>query len=147
MGKVLLISVRPEFAEKILNGTKTIELRKSVPTVDVGDLVVLYSTLPEKAIVGTCLVEGILKTSPAQLWKNHSTRMGIDRRRYDDYFKNSEIAVGIVLNSIVRLNQKLSLDVVRRTIPEFSPPQTFRYLNHQQVASVGLEVPDTTLVR
>lgn len=138
MGKILLISVRPEFAEKILNGTKTIELRKSCPSVDIGDLVVIYSTLPEKAIVGTCVVERIIKKAPHQLWRQYSNKLGIDKKRYFEYFKDTEVAVGIILNSIDKLDQKLSLDSVRRAIPEFSPPQTFRYLDRLQIKRVGL---------
>ncbi|RAW01085.1 ASCH domain-containing protein [Pseudochryseolinea flava] len=138
MSKVLLISVRPEFAEKILNGTKTIELRKSSPNVSIGDLVIIYSTLPEKAIVGTCVVQGIMKKSPQQFWRSHSRKMGIDRKRYFEYFKHSSFAVGIVLTSIEKLDEKVSLDLVRKSIPKFSPPQTFRYLDRSQIASVGL---------
>jgi predicted transcriptional regulator len=144
MSKILLISVRPEFAEKILNGTKTIELRKSSPNVSVGDLVIIYSTLPEKAIVGTCVVKEIIKKAPLQLWRIHSSKMGIDRKRYFEYFKDTNLAIGIVLTSIDKLDKKLSLDSVRKAIPKFSPPQTFRYLNRSQIASVGIgRVKDT----
>lgn len=138
MNKTLLISVRPEFAEKILNGTKTVELRKSCPNVDIGDLVVIYSTLPEKAIVGTCVVERIIKEAPSKLWRKYSNKLGIDRKRYFEYFKHTDVAVGIVLTSIDKLDRKLSLDSVRKAIPEFSPPQTFRYLDRSQIMKVGL---------
>ena len=138
MSRVLLISVKPEFAEKIVNGTKTIELRKSCPNVNVGDLVIIYSTLPEKAIVGTCIVKAIIKKSPPQLWREYSDKMGIDKKRYLEYFKGSTMAVGIVLTAIDKLDKKLSLDSVRKSIPTFSPPQTFRYLDQSQIASVGL---------
>jgi predicted transcriptional regulator len=139
MGRILLISVRPEFAEKILNGTKTIELRKSSPSVEVGDLVIIYSTLPEKAIVGTCVVKEIIKKSPLQLWRSYSRKMGIDKKRYFEYFKDSNVAIGIVLTGIDKLDKKLSLESVRKVIPKFSPPQTFKYLNRSQIDSVGLQ--------
>src|SRR5688572_8568062 len=106
MSKVLLISVKPEFAEKILNGSKTIELRKCSPSTSVGDLVILYSTVPERAIVGTCIVKEIIKKAPAQLWRSHRRFMGIDRKRYFEYFKDSNTAVGIVLTSIDKLDKK-----------------------------------------
>lgn len=138
MSRILLISVRPEFAEKILNGTKTIELRKSSPNVNVGDLVIIYSTIPERAIVGTCVVKDIMKRSPRQLWRGYSSKMGIDKKRYFAYFKDSNVAIGIVLTGIDKLDKKLSLDLVRKAIPKFSPPQTFGYLDRSQIASVGL---------
>jgi predicted transcriptional regulator len=138
MSKVLLISVKPEFAEKIVNGTKTIELRKCAPNVNIGDLVIIYSTLPEKAVVGTCLIKKIIKKSPNKLWQTHSHLMGIDRKRYFEYFNGCKLAVGIVLTSSDRLNKKLSLDSLRKNLPRFSPPQTFRYLERSQIATVGL---------
>ncbi|HEY3404711.1 MAG TPA: ASCH domain-containing protein [Ohtaekwangia sp.] len=138
MNKVLLISVKPEFAEKILNGTKTVELRKCSPNVNVGDSVIIYSTLPEKAIVGTCIVEQVIKKSPRQLWRTHSRFTGIDKTRYFEYFRFSDIAIGIVLTSISRLEKKLPLDSVRKTLPQFSPPQTFAYLDHRQMIAAGI---------
>lgn len=138
MSRVLLISVRPEFAEKIVNGVKTMELRKCSPNIDSGDLVVIYSTLPEKAIVGTCIVKEIIKKSPIQLWRRYSNKMGIDKKRYFEYFRDTNLAVGIVLTSIDKLDKKLPLDSVRKAIPQFSPPQTFRYLDRSQIVSVGL---------
>ena len=41
--RALFISIKPEFVEKIFNGTKTIELRKSVPRVKKNDLIKLES--------------------------------------------------------------------------------------------------------
>lgn len=136
MSKVLLISVKPEFAEKIFDGTKQIELRKSVPNVSKGDMVIIYSTLPVKAVLGTCVVENVIKKSPAQLWKIHSSKLGIDRKRYFEYFRNSGTAVGIVLTSIDRLANEISLDSIRKHFPKFSPPQTFRYFSKSQIAQV-----------
>jgi len=138
MSKVLLISVKPEFSKKILDGTKTIELRKCTPNVDVGDLVIIYSTVPEKAVVATCSVKEIIKRSPAQLWRTHSRLMGIDRKRYFEYFKDSDAAIGISLTSVDKLEKKLSLDALRKLLPKFSPPQTFGYLDRTQVARVGI---------
>lgn len=133
MGKVLLISVKPEFAEKIIRGTKTVELRKCSPNANVGDLVIIYSTLPEKAIVGTCVIKEIIKRSPTQLWRDYSNQMGIDKKRYFEYFKGCTYAIGIVLASIDRLDKKVSLDSIKKSIPNFSPPQTFKYLTKSQL--------------
>ena len=42
--KSILISVRPEWVEKILNGDKTIEIRKSAPKCDLPVEVYIYCT-------------------------------------------------------------------------------------------------------
>ena len=47
----ILLSIKPKYAELILNGKKTIELRKTQPKEDV-EWVYLYATAPVKKIVG-----------------------------------------------------------------------------------------------
>ena len=44
MSKAILISIKPEFVEKILNGEKTIEIRKTMPKYDLPCKVYIYCT-------------------------------------------------------------------------------------------------------
>ena len=44
MQKCIIISIRPEWVEKILNGKKTIEIRKSIPKCDLPINVYIYCT-------------------------------------------------------------------------------------------------------
>lgn len=44
MKKAILISIRPEWVEKILNGEKTIEIRKTMPKCDLPIDVYIYCT-------------------------------------------------------------------------------------------------------
>ncbi len=131
MSKVMLISIKPEFAEKIFNGEKSIELRKATPSVDPGDIIIVYCTLPVKAVIGYCRVESILKMAPEQLWQEYRNRLGIDEKRYQEYYKNVDMAIGISLKEICRLDDDISLDVIKKEFPRFSPPQTFRYYDNQ----------------
>ncbi|MCF6402568.1 ASCH domain-containing protein [Chitinophaga filiformis] len=131
MSKVMLISIKPEFAEKIFNGEKSIELRKATPSVEPGDMVIVYCTLPVKAVIGYCRVEKILKMAPQQLWLEHQSRLGIDEKRFQEYYRNVNTAVGISLREICRLNDDISLDTIKQRFPRFSPPQTFRYYDNQ----------------
>ena len=127
MGKALLVSIKPEFAEKIFNGTKSIELRKSTPNVLPGDAVVIYCTDPVKAVLGICIVKEILRLKPSVMWKVHNCVLGIDQKRFKEYYENSNFAIGIVLTSICRLDRNISLTTIKAMFPTFQPPQTFRY--------------------
>lgn len=127
MSKVLLISVKPEYADKIVAGEKTIELRKACPNVAKDDIVIIYSTVPVKAVIGICRVEEIIKLKPSVMWRNHKEKLGIDRKPYMAYYEDMETAVGIVLKSACRLDSKIELSSIKRLFPKFSPPQTFRY--------------------
>lgn len=127
MDKLLFISVKPEFVDKIFNGTKQIELRKSRPHIDKGSVVLIYSTLPVKALIGACVVESVIKDTPLKLWKEYSQLLGIDRKRYFEYYEGSELAVGIRLTSIQKFNHEIPLASIKNHFPEFTPPQTFKY--------------------
>jgi predicted transcriptional regulator len=129
MGKVLVVSVKPEFAEKIFTGEKSIELRKSTPNVSPGDIVVVYCTSPVKAVVGICQVKEIIKLKPSAMWRIHNCVLGIDKKRYEEYYNDAAVAVGIVLKSVSKLDQNISLIDIRKMFPLFQPPQTFRYLS------------------
>ena len=48
MKKAILISIRPEWVEKILNGEKTIEIRKSMPKCELPIDVYIYCSKPNK---------------------------------------------------------------------------------------------------
>jgi predicted transcriptional regulator len=139
MGKVLVVSIKPEFAEKIFNGTKSIELRKSTPDVSSGDMMVIYCTDPVKAVLGICLVKEVLKLTPSQMWKKYSQKLGIDQKRYKEYYENSNVAVGIVLTSICKLEKNVSLTAIKKMFPFFQPPQTFRYYQKSIVFKTYLQ--------
>jgi len=127
MKKYLLVSVKQEYTNQILQGSKTIELRKSKPSVSCGDSIIIYCTSPVKAIVGTAIIENVITHSPAEMWKLHSQKLGITREAFFDYYGNSDKAIGIVLSHITRLPEQIRLSSIKQSIPKFSPPQTYRY--------------------
>ncbi len=140
MATALLISVKPEFAEKIFSGDKTIELRKCTPKSLKGDLIIIYSTNPVKAVIGICQVSEIIKLSPKKMWQYHKVSLGIDKKRFDAYYENSETAVGIKLQSICLLSSQISLTKIKSILPDFQPPQTFRYFNKPQLLKSYLKL-------
>ena len=55
----ILISIRPQFANEILDGSKRYELRRRDGAVSAGDELVIYSSSPTRCIVGTCKVVNV----------------------------------------------------------------------------------------
>ncbi|MBD0851866.1 ASCH domain-containing protein [Maribacter arenosus] len=129
MSKIIVISVKPEFANLIFDGSKKIELRKSRPKANPGDLMIVYSTSPEMAVLGICKIKEVLKSTPDEIWINHSEILGIDKVRFDEYYSETENAVAIVLDNVRRFKTKMPLKKVKEVFPSFTPPQTFKYFN------------------
>ena len=126
--RTLMISVKPEYAAMLLSGRKTVELRRIRPRVEPGDVVLLYATLPECRVVGYCHVTEVLLAVPAALWSDVGSATGVSRVDFDRYFEGAQIAVGIVMERPTRITERLSLEELRRLVPGFRPPQSFRYI-------------------
>jgi predicted transcriptional regulator len=126
--RALLLSVRPRFASSILDGTKTAEIRRQRPAVHPGTLVIIYSTKPVGAIVGTARISGISHGNPADMWKQHQACTGIDKAEFDTYLSGAETAFVLLLQNAQRLEPLLTLEQIRAATT-FQPPQSYRYLN------------------
>src|SRR5262245_39531753 len=109
VARSLLISIQPRFANAILDGTKTIELRRTMPTLPPGALALIYSSTPSKALVGWATVEEIVQASPNALWKAHKEATGVTSAEFRDYFTGSADAYGIRLAEVHRASSQISL--------------------------------------
>lgn len=85
----ILISVNPEYVEKILSNTKKYEYRRMLAREKV-DSIIIYSTWPVMKIVGEVEVVGTLSMAPSRLWERTKDRAGISRKKYREYFKGQK---------------------------------------------------------
>jgi predicted transcriptional regulator len=132
----LLVSVKPPYAELILSGVKTVELRRVRPNVAAGGLVLIYASSPTMQMVGTATVEAVSTGSLDAIWQQAGHATGLDRATFDEYFSGRDTAVAINLTDVKRLRRVIPLAELRRRINGFRPPQSFRYIPHSQVPSV-----------
>lgn len=123
----LLLSIRPEHAEAILDGRKTVELRRRRVSAAPGTTVVLYATRPAAAVVGTVLVRESITCSPQDAWTDHAGAIGIDRVAFDAYMAGAASACLLVLEGASRI-EPVTLDALRSAAP-FRPPQSYRYVS------------------
>lgn len=125
--RVLLLSLRPRFADAILDGTKTVELRRRPVNAAPGTRVILYSTAPMMAIVGTAHLRKVDIRDPDSAWLRHRRSLGLTRDEFDAYLEGSERAYLLHLARVCELDQPLHLHELRRS-GGFRPPQSFRYV-------------------
>lgn len=120
----ILLSIKPEYVDRIFNGSKKYEFRKHLPQVKVDKLVV-YSTDPVQRVVGEVEVLGSLTMKPTPLWEATKQLAGISRAKYRAYFK------GCAAASAFQLGQTWLYETPK-TLEEIgvkSAPQSFIYLN------------------
>ena len=82
----VLLSIKPEFAEKILDGTKRFEFRKGIFKNQEISIVVIYATMPLGKVVGQFQIETILSGEPESLWKETKKYAGISKQFFDSYY-------------------------------------------------------------
>lgn len=95
MSKILL-SIKPEYAHKILYGIKAYEYRKHIAQKEI-DTIIIYSTAPDEMILGEVKVLGTLSMKKTPLWEKTKHSAGISRKKYREYFQGSSIAHAYVL--------------------------------------------------
>jgi len=140
--KTLLLSIRPQYAQMIFDGTKAVELRRIRPRVTPGDLVLVYVTSPIKALVGTVEVNEVLADAPDVLWNEVKHRAGISFEEFEKYYDGALTGFGIVCTNPRCLHQALTLDYVRHHWSTFSPPQLYRYLTSDEVSFIFKRQPN-----
>lgn len=97
--KALLLSIKPEYVEKILQGEKKFEYRKRLAKEDVSYIYV-YSTAPSMKVVASVHIEGHLSDSPTALWEKTKAAAGISRAKFRDYFRGCKTAYAYKLGKV-----------------------------------------------
>ena len=123
----VVLSIKPQYSEKIILGRKTVELRRRFPiNVPEGTIVYVYSTTPVRAIIGYAQIKGVLKKPIAQIWHDHSDTAFIKKEDFDAYFAGVEHGFVLCFENAQALENKITLTELREKY-HFQPPQSFLY--------------------
>jgi predicted transcriptional regulator len=122
-GRVALMAIHPEYAEAILDGTKTVEFRKRALAHDVLE-VWIYATSPISRVVGRFFVDEVVDGTPAEIWRAYGSQGCISKQDYCKYYRFSERAYGI----LVRCAERLPAVSLEEFEPKPAVPQSYSYL-------------------
>lgn len=122
MNKILL-SINPEYVEKIFSGEKEYEFRKIKAKYN-PDKIIIYCTAPISAVVGEADVVDIIHERPDKLWEKTKIKAGVDEKFFFEYYKNKEKAIAYKLKNIVKYTKERELNDYGVKMA----PQSFIYL-------------------
>lgn len=128
----ILLSINPEYVDRIFAGSKKYEFRKRLANRTV-DKILIYSTAPIMKVVGEVQIVKTISASPTALWECTKKFAGIPRDKYRKYFKGCKVAYAYQLGQVIRYDPPKDLS-------EFNihlPPQSFIYLSEKQVDDEG----------
>ncbi|MHB8375020.1 MAG: ASCH domain-containing protein [Vulcanimicrobiaceae bacterium] len=132
----VLFSIKPAYADKILDGRKTVELRRRFTDSEVvGSLAFIYSTSPVRELVGYARIRDVRRLRVSDIWHEYRDAAGIDKADFDSYFEGRCEGYVIVLDEPMRLADAVPIADLRERFG-FVPPQSFRYVPREYHALI-----------
>ena len=124
MQTTVLLSIKPQYADKILNGDKKFEFRRLLYKSPNVDKIVIYATSPVKKVVGEFDIAQVHSMELEDLWEQTMEYSGIEKCFYDSYFAGKEVGHAIEVKQATRYAKPKLLKDYDIT----HPPQSFIYL-------------------
>ena len=120
----VLMSIKPEFAFKIFDGTKKFEFRRAIfKNPDIKKIIV-YASSPVQKVIGEFEIDGILILGIEKLWRETRHDSGISKEYFIQYFGGKEHGYAIKIKKTKKYKRPLCLKDDFNTLP----PQSFRYV-------------------
>lgn len=120
----VLMSIKPEYAEKIFSGEKKYEFRRAIFQRNDVDTIIVYASSPIQRVVGEFHIGGILMMTPQELWKSTQSSSGISKSGFDAYFEGKYVGYAIQIGRVKQYENQLFLSEFGKKYP----PQSFCYV-------------------
>lgn len=125
MSTKVLLSIKPEYADKIFSGDKAFEFRKSIFSSADVDTVVVYATMPVGKVIGEFKIAKVHSGSPDDIWKKTKHRSGITSDFFSRYFSGKKTAYAIEVGERKIFDKPKSIqEILGRNVA----PQSFAYI-------------------
>jgi predicted transcriptional regulator len=121
----VLLSIKPQYAEAILDGRKTFELRRKIFRNRSVNTMVIYSSSPVQRVVGEVEIQEVLEAAPDDLWEKTSDGAAVEREFFDQYFAERKTGYAVRVTRPQRYDKPRSLS---EHYGLARPPQSFCYL-------------------
>ena len=107
----VILSIKPEFVEKILSGVKKYEYRK----------------VAFKRPVSRIMLDTVLSDSPIKIWEKTKDFSGIEKKYFFEYFGDREQAFALKIKDLHIYNQMYNPYEI---LPNFIAPQSYCYIDN-----------------
>lgn len=136
--KNVIISIKPKYALQIIEGKKTIELRRKFPTENIkGGIAIIYASSPIQKIVGYAFIEDVKKLSVSSIWEEFSKQTCVTKTFFNSYFNGLDEGFAIALSNPIKLRTPVDVKALEEEY-RFSPPQSYRYASKRILEAVSL---------
>lgn len=122
----LLMSMKPKFAERLLTGSKLIEIRKKFSAKWVGSKVTLYASRPLGALLGEATIKTVVCGKPIDIWNKFGSQIGCSWEEFAEYVSSADEISAIQLTDITPYREPIPISQISHLLNEnLRPPQSY----------------------
>ena len=121
----VLLSIKPEFANKIFDGTKRFEFRRIIFKNPNVKKIIVYASSPVQKVIGEFEIDEIISQSPINLWDITKKYSGITEDYFFEYFADKKTGFAIKIKN----TRKYKTPKCIRADFDAYPPQSFLYVS------------------
>ena len=131
--KNVLLSIHTEYAMKIVDGEKTVELRRRFPLFKKEDKkkILIYACSPISKIIGECYLKEVKKQPLEELWNTVGKLAMIDYCSFKKYFNNCDFGFALYLEKPIKYKELIELTKIFGK--NNRPPQSYRYISNNSI--------------
>ncbi|CEN87327.1 ASCH domain-containing protein [Paraclostridium sordellii] len=119
-----ILSIKPEFVEKIVSGEKKYEYRKKIFKQNI-ESVIIYATKPVGMFIGEFKVKDVVHGDLENVWEKTYRESGISQKYFNKYFSNHDKAYALEIKDLIVYDKPVEPSII---IENFKAPQSFCYL-------------------
>ncbi|MGZ3835858.1 MAG: ASCH domain-containing protein [Mucilaginibacter sp.] len=119
----VVLSIKPEFAFKIFEGTKRFEFRKTIFKNPSVKKIIVYASSPVQQVIGEFEIDEILMLEKNKLWELTQEDSGISEYFFFKYFEQKKDGYAIKIKN----TKRYSVPKCLKSDFNLLPPQSFAY--------------------
>jgi predicted transcriptional regulator len=120
----VLLSIKPQFADKIFSGEKIFEFRRTIFKNQAVKKVLVYASAPVQKVIGEFEIDEIVCEDIETLWDLTGHQGGISKEYFTSYFSGKELGYAIKIKNL----RKFKTAKCIRDDYNAIPPQSFAYI-------------------
>jgi predicted transcriptional regulator len=137
----LVFSIRPTFAEKIIEGRKKVEVRRRFSSKWKGATALLYASSPSRHFVGEATIGEVITKSPEVIWSEWKDELGCSYHEFTSYCNGaSEVSV-IIFKEVRAFKYPIPQVQIEHLVQqELRAPQSFLQVKKQTAWPTALSL-------
>ncbi|MBC3846478.1 hypothetical protein H8K90_08810 [Winogradskyella echinorum] len=120
----VVLSIKPEFAFKIFDGSKKFEFRKAIFKNNNVKSIIVYASSPVQKVIGEFEIGKIFNNDLETLWNLTKEHSGITEDFFYEYFSEREKGFAIQVKNKIKYKEPKCL----KADYNLHPPQSFAYV-------------------